>query len=283
MCAALRAQDAGGATLDDATLASLSMIRKSDGNSWALPQTETDAWARVLSRVRQRGRGRHGCWRVLRVPQRRRCSASVLTLPLTLPRTRAVLCCMHPCMRALQADVIIDESYDFANGGFISMEALLAGHRLSPTQAASVSAIASMNVYTLAGTTSQVVTRPGSPNVGTVGMDWFERGASRCDEVGAAGSYGWGAARLAAGRQPLKDWAASSPRLAAGAEGLCQGAAPLGAHSRQLEEQVAAAPGWRRAARAHLHAVHQHHRLVAGAGQQRQRSSCALECNVPLV
>jgi len=86
-----------------------------------------------------------------------------------------------------QADIIIDETYEFSNGNFIRMESFLAAHQINSTVAAGIKAITNRQVYSLAGTTGQPITRAGSPNIGTVGLDWFERGTTRSDEV----RWGW--------------------------------------------------------------------------------------------
>lgn len=54
-----------------------------------------------------------------------------------------------------------------------------------------IPAIINKRVYTIAGTTGVTVTNPDSPVKGYIGLDWFERGVSRCDEVrGQLGSDG---------------------------------------------------------------------------------------------
>lgn len=84
-------------------------------------------------------------------------------------------------------DVIIDESYNFAFGGLVSMsgaEGWLAQYGLPASFASTnIKAVRNGQVYSLAGTSSQTITRPGSWSQGSVGIDWFERGVSRCDEV----------------------------------------------------------------------------------------------------
>jgi hypothetical protein len=85
-----------------------------------------------------------------------------------------------------QADIIIDETYEFSNGNFIRMESFLAAHQITSAAAAGIKAITNRRVYSLGGTTGQPITRAGSPNIGTVGLDWFERGTTRCDEVRVA-------------------------------------------------------------------------------------------------
>jgi hypothetical protein len=82
-----------------------------------------------------------------------------------------------------QADIIIDETYEFSNGNFIRMESFLAAHQITSAAAAGIKAITNRRVYSLGGTTGQPITRAGSPNIGTVGLDWFERGTTRCDEA----------------------------------------------------------------------------------------------------
>lgn len=81
-----------------------------------------------------------------------------------------------------QCDIIIDESYEMATGGITSMSTFLDVHGLT-AYADQLPAVTNKQVYTIAGTTGVPVTTPGSFNLGSVGLDWFERGTSRPDEV----------------------------------------------------------------------------------------------------
>lgn len=78
-------------------------------------------------------------------------------------------------------DVIIDESYEMATGGLTRMSQFLETHGVAQ-YAEYIPAVVDKQVYTLAGTTGLPV-GGGSANAGSVGMDWFERGTSRPDEV----------------------------------------------------------------------------------------------------
>jgi hypothetical protein len=91
----------------------------------------------------------------------------------------------------LQCDVIIDESYEQSTGGLTEMDntspdGFIQTHNIAP-YASQIDAITAKNVYTLAGTTGVTVTNPSSPMKGYIGLDWFERGVSRADEVRLAG------------------------------------------------------------------------------------------------
>jgi hypothetical protein len=87
----------------------------------------------------------------------------------------------------LQCDVIIDESYEQSTGGLTEMDAtnpdgFLQTHNIK-AYADQIPAVTAKTVYTLAGTTGVTVTNPNSPMKGYIGLDWFERGVSRADEV----------------------------------------------------------------------------------------------------
>ncbi|WIA08608.1 hypothetical protein OEZ85_008037 [Tetradesmus obliquus] len=73
-----------------------------------------------------------------------------------------------------QVDVIIDESYTFATACYVRLGDFLAGHKLT---GAAVKAVTNRQVYTIAGMASQTL------ESGTVGLDWYERGTARADEV----------------------------------------------------------------------------------------------------
>lgn len=88
----------------------------------------------------------------------------------------------------VQADIIIDETYTYATGNFEKLEDFLKAHGITSAAAAGIKAITNRQVYTLAGTTGKVIERSG-PSVGTVGLDWFERGTTRCDEVRPKGAF----------------------------------------------------------------------------------------------
>lgn len=102
-----------------------------------------------------------------------------LTVDVMLPLSLSLL--------LLQCDVIIDESYEMSTGGLTEMDAenpdgFLQTHDIK-AYASQIPAVNEAQVYTLAGTIGQTITNPNSPIRGSVGLDWFERGVSRCDEV----------------------------------------------------------------------------------------------------
>lgn len=95
----------------------------------------------------------------------------------------------------LQCDVIIDESYEQSTGGLTGMDStnpdgFLQTHGIA-SYASQIPAVTAKTVYTLAGTTGVTVTNPSSPVKGYIGLDWFERGVSRCDEVRLRDGMGW--------------------------------------------------------------------------------------------
>jgi hypothetical protein len=97
------------------------------------------------------------------------------------------MCLLHV---VLQCDVIIDESWEMSTGGLTAMDAqnpdgFLQTHNIKP-YADQIEAVVKQQVYTLAGTSGVPVTRALSPVKGYVGIDWFERGVSRADEVSGA-------------------------------------------------------------------------------------------------
>lgn len=103
----------------------------------------------------------------------------------TNPACRACRACL------LQCNIIIDESWIQSTGGITQMDGqnppgFLQTHGIKP-YANQIGAITSKQVYTLAKTTGMPVTNTGSPNLGYIGLDWFERGVSRADWV----SSGW--------------------------------------------------------------------------------------------
>lgn len=69
-----------------------------------------------------------------------------------------------------------------ATGGYIRLSQFMSAHQL--LQSLQIPAINTQQVYSLAGATSQTITAQDSAYRGSVGMDWFERGTARCDEVG---------------------------------------------------------------------------------------------------
>lgn len=91
-----------------------------------------------------------------------------------------------PCYRLLllKADVIITEDYEMATGGFVRMKQFLDAHSVGAGYPnTGIAAVDSGEVYSIAGVTSQTVQSTDSIYRGSVGLDWFERGTSRCDEV----------------------------------------------------------------------------------------------------
>lgn len=84
-------------------------------------------------------------------------------------------------------DVIIDESYSFATGCFVRLDDFVSAHSLS-SYTRTIPAIANKNVYTIAGTASQTIQE--GDYTGSVGLDWYERGTARADEVRRI-SPGW--------------------------------------------------------------------------------------------
>lgn len=87
----------------------------------------------------------------------------------------------------LQCDVIIDESWEMSTGGLTAMDAqnpdgFLQKHNIVK-YASQIPAVTAKTVYTIAGTSGVSITRADSPLKGYVGLDWFERGVSRADEV----------------------------------------------------------------------------------------------------
>jgi hypothetical protein len=87
-----------------------------------------------------------------------------------------------------QCDIIIDESYEASTGGITTMDLFLETHGVRD-YADQIPAISAARVYTIAGTTGVPVATPGSFNLGSVGLDWFERGTSRPDEVRTRGVW----------------------------------------------------------------------------------------------
>jgi hypothetical protein len=88
----------------------------------------------------------------------------------------------------LQCDVIIDESWEMSTGGLTAMDSqnpngFIQTHGIPQQYVDQIQAINNKAVYTLAGTSGVPVTRALSPVKGYVGIDWFERGVSRADEV----------------------------------------------------------------------------------------------------
>lgn len=81
-----------------------------------------------------------------------------------------------------RADVIITEDWSMANGGLLQLKEFTDAHGL-PSSNTGIPAVDKGEVYSLAGVASQTVTDTDSKNLGMVGLDWFERGTSRCDEV----------------------------------------------------------------------------------------------------
>ncbi|KAF8072663.1 TD1 [Scenedesmus sp. PABB004] len=154
--------DAGGAMLDDATLRAAGMTAQG-GGSWSMPQANRAAWAALLAKARARA----GAPAAPRAPRASR------------PRARAPVGSTRARCRA-QADVIIDETYDKPTGGLVRLADFVSRHGLSGR---TVPAVSGRRVYTLAGTTGQTVQDPDSPYDGSVGLDWYERGTSHCEEV----------------------------------------------------------------------------------------------------
>lgn len=105
---------------------------------------------------------------------------------------RPAACTFVPtAVSLLQCDIIIDETYEQSTGGLTQMSDFIKKHGIAD-YATEIPAVTAAQVYTVAGTTGMTVTTPGSFNLGSVGLDWFERGTSRCDEVrkGAASHGG---------------------------------------------------------------------------------------------
>lgn len=92
-------------------------------------------------------------------------------------------------MHLLQCAVIIDESFVMSTGGLTEMDAtnpdgFVQTHNVKfYADNLQIPAVTAKNVYSLAGTIGQTVTRQGSPVLGYMALYWFERGQSRCDEV----------------------------------------------------------------------------------------------------
>jgi hypothetical protein len=91
--------------------------------------------------------------------------------------TAAAAAAASTCL-PIQVDVIIDETYSFATGCYVRMTDFVNGHNIA---SASIRAVANKQVYTIAGQASTQI-QVGSGQ-GSVGLDWYERGTSRADEV----------------------------------------------------------------------------------------------------